>query len=71
MLADEHSEIGVRGPEAVGGPPVGIAVFVTDVDARSVVERAKVLRPVENCFYGDRSARSRTPSATSGTSHTR
>ena len=57
MLADEHPEVGARGPRSVGGSPVSIVVYVDDVD--SVAERlesagAKVVRPVENQFYGDR-----------------
>jgi PhnB protein len=47
----------IRGPRSVGGTAVTICVYVEDVDA--VVERAtsagaRVLRPVENQFYGDR-----------------
>jgi PhnB protein len=64
MLADEHPEMGVRGPKAVGGTPVGINVYVTDVDAaveRAAAEGAKVLRPVENRFYGDRSGQIEDP----------
>ncbi len=58
MLADEFPDMDVRGPRSVGGTPVTICVYVEDVDA--VVERAtsagaRVLRPVEDQFYGDRS----------------
>ncbi|MDQ4085824.1 MAG: VOC family protein [Actinomycetota bacterium] len=57
MLADEFPDMDVRGPRSVGGTPVTICVYVEDVDA--VVERAtsagaRVLRPVEDQFYGDR-----------------
>jgi PhnB protein len=58
MLADEHPEINVRGPKAVGGTPVAISVYVEDVDAvfeAAVEAGAKALRPLENQFYGDRS----------------
>jgi PhnB protein len=58
MLADEHPEMGARGPMAYGGSPVGLVAYVEDVDA--VFEKATSLgatpvRPVENQFYGDRS----------------
>ena len=33
MLADEHPEIGARGPRSLGGSPVGILLYVEDVDA--------------------------------------
>ena len=57
MLADEHPEIGARGPKSIGGCPISIMLYVDDVDA--VVERAvaaggKLTRPVEDQFYGDR-----------------
>ena len=58
MLADEHPEMNVRGPRAVGGTPVAISVYVEDVDAvfeAAVEVGAKELRPLENQFYGDRS----------------
>jgi PhnB protein len=58
MMADEHPEMGYRGPKALGGTPVSIVLYVNDVDtiaARIVKEGGKVLRPVENQFYGDRS----------------
>jgi PhnB protein len=58
MLADEHPEMGFRGPRALGGTPVSILLYVEDVDARvakAVNEGAKILRPVQDQFYGDRS----------------
>lgn len=57
MLADEFPDMGARSPETVGGTPVGIMLYVEDVDetvARAVAAGAKVTRPVENKFYGDR-----------------
>jgi PhnB protein len=57
MLADEHPEIGARSPKSIGGSPISIMVYVEDVDAvfnRAVAAGAKVVRPVENKFYGDR-----------------
>lgn len=59
MLADEHPEIGAVGPRTVGGTPVGIMVYLPDVDAsveRAVAAGAKLLSPAEDKFYGDRMA---------------
>ena len=57
MLADEHPEMGARGPRTFGGSPVSLHLYVSDVDAtvdKAVAAGAKLLRPVENKFYGDR-----------------
>jgi PhnB protein len=57
MLADEHPDMGARGPRAFGGAAVGIMLYVNDVDATvktAVAEGAKVVKPVEDKFYGDR-----------------
>jgi PhnB protein len=64
MLADEHPEMGIRGPKTVGGTPVTICVYVDDVDAtfnQAVQSGATVLQPVENKFYGDRSGQIEDP----------
>src|SRR6185437_8515874 len=58
MLADEFPEIGFRSPESLGGSSVNIHLDVPDVDAvasRALAAGAKVVRPVEDQFYGDRS----------------
>jgi PhnB protein len=57
MLADEHPEVGALCPETVGGSPVGIHVYVEDVDAvvaAAVAAGARLTRPVVDQFYGDR-----------------
>ena len=57
MLADEHPEIGARGPQSIGGSPVTFLLYVADVDAqveRAVKAGAKLVRPVADQFYGDR-----------------
>lgn len=57
MLADEHPEMGQRGPQSIGGSAVTMYLYVPDVDAtvaRAVAAGAKVTRPVETQFYGDR-----------------
>ena len=58
MLADEVAEMGYRGPQAYGGTSVSLMLYVENVDAafeRAVAAGAKVLRPLQNQFYGDRS----------------
>jgi PhnB protein len=58
MLADEFPERGAKGPESIGGSPVGLMLYVTDVDAvfkQATAAGAKEVRPVQDQFYGDRS----------------
>lgn len=58
MLADEHPAINFRGPRTLGGSPVLLHIYVEDVDAvveQAVAAGAKVVRPVKDEFYGDRS----------------
>ena len=58
MLSDEYPDYGAMSPETLGGSPVKIHLYVNDVDAlakQAVAEGAKVVRPVEDQFYGDRS----------------
>jgi PhnB protein len=58
MLADEFPDYGVVSAETLGGSPVRITLQVPDVDAmaaRAIGAGAKVLRPVQNQFYGERS----------------
>jgi PhnB protein len=57
MLADEHPEMGIRGPKAFGGSPVVLSVYVEDVDAVMATAEgagATVTQPVQDRFYGDR-----------------
>jgi PhnB protein len=57
MLADEHPEMGARGPRSIGGSPVSLLLYVEDVDAvinKAVSLGAKLIRPVADQFYGDR-----------------
>jgi PhnB protein len=57
MLADEYPEIGFRSPQAIGGTPVNLHLYVEDVDAmveQAVAAGAKEVRPVKDQFYGDR-----------------
>ena len=57
MIADEFPEMGARSPQALGGSPVSIFLYVEDVDAlasQAIAAGAKVLRPVQDQFWGDR-----------------
>ena len=58
MLADEYPDMNFRGPHSFGGTSVHIHLYVQDVDRvvkKAVANGAKVLRPVTEQFYGDRS----------------
>lgn len=60
MLAEESPEWGNHSPQSLGGTTVTIHLYVEDVDAvaaRAVAAGAKVLIPVADQFYGDRSGR--------------
>lgn len=64
MLSDEYPEMGARSPNAFGGSPVTLSVYVEDVDAvvaKAVELGAKVVRAVENQFYGDRAGQIEDP----------
>ncbi len=57
MLADEVPQMGYRSPEALGGSPVSLMLYVQDVDKvvdRAVKAGAKLERAVADQFYGDR-----------------
>jgi len=59
MLAEEMPQMECKGPETFGGTPVGIVFYVNDCDAvvkSAVAAGAKILRPLKDQFYGDRSA---------------
>jgi PhnB protein len=57
MLADEAPAMDAKSPQSFGGSPVGIHLYVEDVDKvfnQAIAAGAKVERPVEDKFYGDR-----------------
>jgi PhnB protein len=57
MLSDEWPDVDALGPRARGGTTVSMMVYVSDVDsaiARAIEAGAKVERPVEDQFWGDR-----------------
>jgi PhnB protein len=60
MLADESPSMGPGhiSADTVGGSPVSLYVYLPDVDdvvKRATKEGAKLLKPVQDQFYGDRS----------------
>ncbi|MFZ3217441.1 MAG: VOC family protein [Candidatus Acidiferrales bacterium] len=58
MLSDEFPDYGALSSETLGGSPVKIHLQVDDVDAvaaRAVAAGARILRPVRDQFYGERS----------------
>lgn len=57
MLSDEYPAMDVRGPLTLGGTPMILHLYVEDVDAvtaRALAAGARLERPVETQFYGDR-----------------
>jgi PhnB protein len=64
MLADEFPEMGILSPQSLGGSPVSISLFVADVDAlasQAIAAGAKVLGPVADQFWGERSGKFEDP----------
>jgi len=64
MLADEYPEYGIVGPQTIGGSGVSIHLAVDDADAfaeRAAAAGAKILRPVKDEFYGERSGKIQDP----------
>lgn len=58
MLADEHPERDARSPQSYGGTPVGIHLYIKNVDSivdKALSNGARLISPVQNMFYGDRS----------------
>ncbi len=56
MFAEGGME-GYRDPKSLGGTPVSLMIYVTDVDkmfAQAIAAGATVQRPVADQFYGDR-----------------
>jgi PhnB protein len=60
MLADENPSMGAgyTSADTIGGSPVSLYVYLPNVDdvvKRATTEGAKLLKPVQDQFYGDRS----------------
>jgi PhnB protein len=64
MLSDEYPEMQVVSPQTLGGTSVTIMIYFNDVDAlakQAVAAGAKLVRPVEDQFYGERSGKLEDP----------
>ncbi|MBV9946303.1 MAG: VOC family protein [Myxococcales bacterium] len=58
MLSDEAPEWGNKSAKSLGGSPVNLAIYTENVDAlaeRFVKAGGRIVRPVQDQFYGDRS----------------
>ncbi len=64
MLSDEFPEFGALSPQAIGGSPMGLHIYIDGVDAafdRAVKAGAQVEMPVMDQFWGDRYGRLKDP----------
>ncbi len=64
MLSEEVPEWGSMGPNALGGSPVGIHVYVEDVEVaweQAVEAGCEVVMPLEDAFWGERFGALRDP----------
>lgn len=60
MLCDENPSCNAKAPQTLGGSPVGIYVYVENVDEvfdRAVKAGGKVEMPLDNQFWGDRAGK--------------
>jgi PhnB protein len=58
MMADENPKMGAMSPQTAGGISVSLHVYIENVDdvvQKAIDSGAKLLRPIANQFYGDRS----------------
>jgi uncharacterized glyoxalase superfamily protein PhnB len=64
MLGDEWLEMGAKSPDTLGGSPVGVFLYVKNVDAmadRAIQAGATVVMPVQDMFWGDRYGKLKDP----------
>jgi len=64
MVSDEYPEMGILGPESIGGTAIALHLHVDDADAliaRAVEAGATVVRAPADQFYGERSGTVRDP----------
>jgi PhnB protein len=57
MLNDEFPQMGAKGPRTIGGTPVTLHLYVSDVDKsfdRAIRAGATTVMPVADQFWGDR-----------------
>jgi PhnB protein len=58
MLADLCAEQGHKDPKTLGGSPVGLMIYVDDVDTiypQAIAAGGTEVKPLQDQFYGDRS----------------
>jgi PhnB protein len=58
MLADEFPEMGFLSPKTIGNSPVGLMIYVDDVDKiypQAIAAGGTEKKPLQDQFYGDRS----------------
>jgi PhnB protein len=58
MMGEENPAWGNKSPQALGGTPAGLMIYVPDCDAvfnRALAAGATVMKPLADQFYGDRS----------------
>lgn len=64
MIADENPEHQARGPQAFGGSPISMLLYLPEVDAvtaQAAAAGAEIITPPEDKFYGDRMSTIRDP----------
>jgi PhnB protein len=64
MLADEFPDMQFFSPTTLGGSPVGIMIYVDDVDKiykQSLESGGQEIKPLQDQFYGDRSGTFKDP----------
>jgi PhnB protein len=58
MMSDEDAMMGLKSPESLGGNPLSLCLYVSDADKvfkNAIDAGGKVIMPVGDQFYGDRS----------------
>jgi len=64
MLADEFPEMEFVSPQTLGGSPIGLMIYVDDVDTmfnQAISAGATEVKPLQDQFYGDRSGTIKDP----------
>ncbi|HKR21682.1 MAG TPA: VOC family protein [Pyrinomonadaceae bacterium] len=64
MISDEYPDYDAVSAQTLGGSPIKLHLYVTDVDQfaeRAIAEGATLARPVEDQFYGDRTGQLKDP----------
>jgi len=64
MMSDEFPEFGSLSPQCIGGSPMGLHIYIENVDAafdRAVKAGAQVEMPVMDQFWGDRYGKLKDP----------